>query len=440
MIALPLPLRRMLFRGLERMSLWRSGTGSAAPASAAPSPAKPQGAADGRSLWIFVSTIGELNAIQPFLTALLAHMGQPPLTLISDRHTYDDAYRTRYPHATVEQLDGSTPAVLRLLQRRPPLMLLVAEIPCLLHDAPCRFSFATVDVVKRSGAPVVLVNGWLYGYPPPSRLDQIEHRMFSQDYVRAFDLITVQTPDVRERLLAVGAADDRVAVTGNIKFDALFDVPPPATALAQALLARRRAGPVIVAGSITEPAHQQALVDAFVTLRQTHADALLVLAPRHPENQERMAALAAALAKGGLDWRLRSTNVDSTVACGGAVLVLDTMGELRGCYAAATLAFVGTDHNVLEPLAFGTPVFVFDGWNETYPSFPVFSQLRKLKLLNVTADASDLASAWASSINDWGPSSASAVTLQDLRGAVERNLDALDRSAVLQRVKAVPPG
>jgi 3-deoxy-D-manno-octulosonic-acid transferase len=42
-----------------------------------------------------------------------------------------------------------------------------------------------------------------------------------------------------------------------------------------------------------------------------------------------------------------------------AVLLLDTFGELEGCYAAADLAFVGGSlvpvggHNLLEPAAFG---------------------------------------------------------------------------------------
>ena len=434
----PLSIRLALFRLLEHLSRWRQ------PARAAQTTAQPvmpvAPATTGRaaaSLWVFASTIGEVHAIEPFLDRLRCELGDPPLTLISDRNTYGDAYRAKFPQAQLEQLDGSTAQVRSLVQRHPPLMLLVAEIPSLLHDAPCRLSYAALHAARQAGAPVVLVNGWLYGYSPPSGLDKIEARLFAADYAAGFDLALVQTEAVRRGLIAAGADPARVQVTGNTKFDALKTALPPPSAL-QAALAKRGRGPILVAGSVTETAHQQALVDAFVQLRRNETEALLVLAPRHPEHVPRMSALRAMLHASGLDFRYRSQHMDAPeTAVAGDLLVLDTMGELRGCYAAADVAFVGVDHNVLEPLAFGTPTFVCDGWEPTYPSYPVYCQLRDAGALFAVGPLDRLGAAWSGHFaalrNDSssGPVSRLEQVVAAAHGAAGRNIQALRGAGLL---------
>jgi 3-deoxy-D-manno-octulosonic-acid transferase len=440
---LPLRLRLAGFGLLERLAGLRGSQGPALvlpPASGGP-----------RALWVFVSTIGELNAIEPFLNQLLQALGQPPLLLISDRGLYAEAYRAKYPQALLASLSGTQAEAAALAARQPPLLLLVAEIPALLHDAPCRFSFATVQAARRAGAPVVLANGWLYGYAPPSRMDRIEHALFAADYLRAFDLLLVQTEPVRQALLQAGATPERVVVTGNIKFDAMdsaYGLPASAQgpgSLHQQLLARAGRGPVIVAGSVTETADQRALLAAFAQVLAAHPQALLVLAPRHPENQPRMAALRGLLAEmagGALAHRFRSA-CDTATAVDTSVLVLDTMGELRGCYAAATLAFVGTDHNVLEPLAFGKPVFVGPGWERTYPSYPVYQQLLAAGVLQAVPQLPALGEAWLRWLGS--PHHGAADTqhcgtlLRAAGGASQRHLAAMRRQPALAALLA-PPG
>ena len=387
----PLALRVAAFRALE----WSAVTRQRLRGGVTTAPIADPEVRAPRSLWVFVSTIGELNAIEPFMKRLLDELGQPPLTLISDRLNYRDAYRARYPQAQLVTLQGSTAEAQALAARHPPLMLLVAEIPCRLHDAPCRFSFATLAAARRAGAPTVLVNGWLYGYAPPSRMDQIENDLFARDYVRGFDLMMVQTEDIRRRLVAAGAAPTQVAVTGNIKFDSMLPAFSGAanSPLHHALLQRAPA-PIIVAGSVTEMSEQEAVLAAFAQVRSVYPSALLVLAPRHPENQASMRMLHSLLQQAGLSYRLRSEH-DPQAFVAGSVAVLDTMGELRGCYAAATLAFVGRDHSVLEPLAFGKPVYVGPGWESTYPSYPVYQQLLGAKALLAPDPLQGMGEAWA---------------------------------------------
>ncbi|MGL4220993.1 MAG: 3-deoxy-D-manno-octulosonic acid transferase, partial [Shewanella sp.] len=88
-------------------------------------------------------------------------------------------------------------------------------------------------------------------------------------------------------------------------------------------------------------------------------EALLIIAPRHPEQ---FAAVADVVASQGFEYVRRSDAQAITATT--QVLVGDTMGELLTFYGAADQAFVGGTlienggHNPLEPVAMGVPVMV----------------------------------------------------------------------------------
>ncbi len=413
------------FRLLERLSDLNGN--SAAGHLELTLPAQPVAA-----LWVFVSTIGELNAIDPLLREIVGRLPQLKLVLITDHPHYRDSYLARYPAAEVCVTRGHGDDAATLAQHYPPQMLVVAEIPCWPSDAPCRFSFAFLLEAKQAGAATVLVNAWLYHYTTASRMDAIERSLFQTDYVRAFDTIGAQTTETRDHLIAVGADPKRVAVVGNIKFDAMPTSDwSPASARSPAMLGAiiASARPVVVAGCITDYADQEMVLDAFVSVRSQHTDALLVLAPRHPEVTKHMDALREFLAQRSLIGVFKSAVTDAPLAVDVACLVLDTMGELRDFYAAATVAHVGVDHNVLEPLGFGKPVTVGGGWNTTYPSYPVYRLLMDAHTLLEATTADQLASTWLDFIDNAehyrSNVQATANTLAQARGAVVRHLNLL---------------
>jgi len=424
-IGLTTRLKWAAFRLLERLSDLKGN--SAAGHLVLNLPARPMA-----SLWVFVSTIGELNAIDPLLREIIGRLPQLKLVLITDHPHYRSSYLARYPAAAVCVTRGHGTDAATLAQHYPPHMLVVAEIPCWPSDAPCRFSFAFLLAAKHAGAAAVLVNAWLYHYAPGSRMDAIERSLFQADYVRAFDAIGAQTPETRQHLIAAGADPARVAVVGNIKFDAMpsGDWSPTqarSPVMLGALIASAR--PVIVAGCITDYADQQMVLDAFMAVRNQHPDALLVLAPRHPEVTEHMAVLRNYLAERSLPGVFKSAVPDTPLAAATACLVLDTMGELRDFYATATVAHVGVDHNVLEPLGFGKPVTVGTGWNTTYPSYPVYRLLMDAHTLLEATTEDQLASTWLDLIDnaDHYKRSVQSIgdTLAQARGAVARHLTLL---------------
>ncbi len=411
-----------LFRALEWLSDWRGN--SAGGHLELGLPPKPLA-----SLWVFVSTIGELNAIDPLLLEIVARRSALKLVLITDHPHYRASYLARYPTAEVCVTRGHSRDAKSLAEHYPPQLLVVAEIPCWPSDAPCRFSFAFLLAAKQSGAAVVLVNGWLYHYNTSSRMDAIERRLFQRDYLRAFDAIGTQTEEARQHLLAAGADAQRVAIAGNIKFDAVQKPDwSPAKARSPMMLGAliSAARPVIVSGCVTNLAEQQMVLDAFITVRASHPDALLVLAPRHPEVLERMQTLRGYLDQRGLPSVFRSSLADVPIEPTTACLVLDTMGELRDFYAAASVTHVGVDHNVLEPLAFGKPVTVLPGWDKTYPSYPVYRLLMDTQTLIEVIASDQLAQSWLGLLDDPDQYRARISTIDkalgNAGGAVERNL------------------
>ncbi len=381
------------------------------------------------SLWVFVSTIGELNAIDPLLREVVARTPQLKLVLITDHPHYRESYLARYPAAEVCVTRGHGTDAAELARHYPPQLLVVAEIPCWPSDAPCRFSFAFLLEAKRAGAAAVLVNAWLYHYAPASRMDGIERQLFQKDYLRAFDAIGAQTDEMRQKLLATGADADRVTVTGNIKFDAMLQTNwSPAKARSPAMLGALidSGRPVIVAGCLTDFAEQEMVLEAFVAVCEHHPDALLVLAPRHPEATDQMVALRDLLKRRCLPAVFRSELADAPIEGPMACMVLDTMGDLRDFYAAATVAHVGVDHNVLEPLGFGKPVTVKPGWNTTYPSYPVYRLLMDSRTLIHITKATELSTNWLDLIDNPDQyrerAAINGSALSGLRGAVAKHM------------------
>jgi len=202
---------------------------------------------------------------------------------------------------------------------------------------------------RREGVPVALVNGRVTdrSFAGYTRF----HALFAPAYA-GLSLVAVREEVDAERARRLGARPERVLVTGDLK----FDLPPPVST-AEEVRAELRLGPsrLWIAGS-TVDGEEEAVLSAHRAALRVAPSLVLVLAPRHPERFE---AVAAAVRGQGLALARRSRK--ETPVPGG-VLLLDTLGELREAYVAADFAFVGGSlvarggHNVIEPAAAGVGV------------------------------------------------------------------------------------
>jgi 3-deoxy-D-manno-octulosonic-acid transferase len=206
-----------------------------------------------------------------------------------------------------------------------------------------------------------------------------------------------------ERLLELGAPRARVLVAGNLKYDLAQSEPAALAAWLSQELHRARRGPVLVAGSVAD-GEERLVLDALAAIEREWPAALMIVAPRKPQNFD---SAARAIEAGGRAVIRRSTlDFDrdaSVLAAPGSVLFLDSVGELAGLYALADAVFVGGSlvpvggHNILEPAIAGrAPVFG--------PSMENFKEMaarfRDEGAGIEAADARELAAAWAGLLRD----------------------------------------
>jgi 3-deoxy-D-manno-octulosonic-acid transferase len=305
------------------------------------------------SIWVHAVSLGEMSAAAPLIKALLARHPSMPLVLT----TATPAGRARAAAlfagaADIRYLPYDTPgAVRRFLARIRPAAAIILETelwPNLL--AAC----------ARGGVPVVLASARLSarsvsGY---RRCGSLFRAVFTENLI-----VAAQSAEDAARFVEIGADAARVQVVGNVKFDVSID----AQLIAQGRRLRQSFGIercAWVAGS-THAGEDEAVLHAHQRLLQKKPRALLLLAPRH---RDRFEAVAALLKQSGLRFERRSAGqgAQGHLAQGSLaqcqVLLVDTLGELAMMYAAADVAFVGGSlvpvggHNLLEPAALGLPV------------------------------------------------------------------------------------
>jgi 3-deoxy-D-manno-octulosonic-acid transferase len=217
-------------------------------------------------------------------------------------------------------------------------------------------------------------------------------------------------------------------VTGSIKFD--LSIAPEllerARQLREQWQARQR--PVWIAAS-THAGEDESVLAAHRQLLTRHADALLILVPRHPERFDSVFALCQ---QQGFSTVRRSSG--ALVNAETSVLLGDTMGELLFLYALADNAFVGGSlvpnggHNLLEPAALAKPVL---SGPHLFNFLEIAAMLRNANALLEVGDAGSLGNA-IQRLFDQPPlagemAEAALKVMKANQGALQRLLDGIAR-------------
>jgi 3-deoxy-D-manno-octulosonic-acid transferase len=163
----------------------------------------------------------------------------------------------------------------------------------------------------------------------------------------------MQSEADEQRIHALGFPAENLFTSGNLKFDAgAMPAATSATADIRKRFSLDDTVPLILAASTHAP-EEKIILESFRQLRTGVQKPRLMLAPRHPERFQEVAAL---LQSSGLTWSRRTaTPQQSDSVC--EVILLDTIGELPAAYPLAAIVFVGGSiakkggHNVLEPAA-----------------------------------------------------------------------------------------
>jgi 3-deoxy-D-manno-octulosonic-acid transferase len=300
------------------------------------------------AIWIHAVSVGEVLAITPIVDELKTRLPGWRIVVSTTTDTGQKLAQQRFGQNNVFYVPFDLAfAVHAYLKALRPRLLVLAESefwPNLLHKA------------HRGGTSVAVVNARVSDRSLPRYL---RFRGLLRRVMRNVDLYLAQSEEDARRLVEIGAPHQRVQVGGNLKFEVKPPVASGTVHSFSATLQRDGAGPVLVVGS-TLAGEDELLLDCFRCVVEQYPNAVMVLAPRHPE---RFDAVAALLAASGLRWQRRS-KWDRQQSLNGCVFLLDSIGELASLYEFADLAFVGGSlvpkggHNVLEAAQFGVPVLV----------------------------------------------------------------------------------
>lgn len=292
-------------------------------------------------IWVHAVSVGEVLAVSRLVAGLREKFPDWRVVVSTTTLTGQRLARERFGESEVFYLPLDMAfAVRNLLAVLRPRMLVLAETefwPNLLHEA------------RQSGARVAVVNARISDRSLP-RYRAV--RGLLRRVLNNVDIFLAQSKQDRERLIEVGADPMRVQMGGNLKYDVNV---AGENALMDKMRLAIAGAPVIVCGSTVE-GEEELVVAAFRAVLARVPEAVMILAPRHPERFENV---WRSLANGAV--RRSTWNGE---ALPGEILLLDSIGELAALYSLATLAFVGGSlvprggHNILEPAQFGKPIVV----------------------------------------------------------------------------------
>jgi 3-deoxy-D-manno-octulosonic-acid transferase len=297
-----------------------------------------------RPLWIHAASVGEVRSVRALSEQLRRRFPDRAIILSTLTHTGN---LTAHQNPAIDRvlflpLDLWW-TVRRALAVFDPAVLIFIETeiwPNLLRQA------------HRKGLPTILLSGRVSekGFNNYCRLGWFFKKVF-----RLLRACGMQSEIDRQRIIRLGAAPNRVSITGNLKHAAVLN---DGVAEGGGVNEHRRAGSWIWVVGSSHRGEEEIVCAAFKTLKQRFPRLRMILAPRHPQ---RFAEVEKLLVDSGVSFEKKSS-IGNEREFQHDVLFLDTIGDLERFYADADLAFVGGSlvdaggHNLLEPARLRKPV------------------------------------------------------------------------------------
>jgi 3-deoxy-D-manno-octulosonic-acid transferase len=290
--------------------------------------------------WLHGVSVGESLSLLPLVDALRAR--RPGLTILVTSGTVTSAslLAKRLPEGVIHQFApvDAPGAAARFLDHWRPSMALFVESelwPNMILAARARGVRLALLSARMTEASA---EGWARAAGSARML------------LRSFDLVLPQDAATRTRLERLGA---QTGPQLNLKL--VGAAPPVDTAQSAALQAAAGARKVVLAAS-THPSED--LLIARAVREAAGDDALLIVAPRHPD---RGPAVAADLHTAGFTVARRAAG--EAAGSETTAYVADTLGEMGALFAVADAVVMGGSfvegiggHNPLEPARLGAAI------------------------------------------------------------------------------------
>lgn len=306
-------------------------------------------------VWLHAVSVGEVNLLPALLEQLQHSHPRSRIVVSTSTDTGYDLAVDRFGSDRVFfcPLDF-TWATRRTVRRLGPSLLVLTELELWPH---------LIQAATDGGCPVAVINARLSqssaaGY---QRLAWLTKRTFSR-----LAWVGCQDEATRRRFVACGVAPSRAEVTGSIKFDNAADLGAGDEVESRARWAGLRGNGGVPGETLvwcfgsTQPGEESMALRVYRELVAERPQLRLILAPRHPE---RFDAVARLIEESGYRPIRRSRNEAGQPDWPpDAVVLVDTIGELRHWWGVSQIATVGGTfadrggQNLLEPAGHGCVV------------------------------------------------------------------------------------
>ena len=236
---------------------------------------------------------------------------------------------------------------------------------------PCLFIMIETEIwpnllleTRGRGIPCMIVNGRI------SDRSIRRYRLVRSLIAHALEGVKsacMSSPDHAGRIRSLGLSDEKIRVTGNIKFDITTNPSEAGHTAIMKTMSLTDDDAVFVAGSTAE-GEDEILIGAYLKMRSICLRPVFIIAPRHIS---RVMDIEALLRIRNLEHDRFSLLKRGESGRATDIIVVDTIGDLAKIYSAGRIVFVGGSlvpiggHNIIEPASCGKPV-IFGRYMENF--------------------------------------------------------------------------
>lgn len=312
---------------------------------------------NGKTIWLQAVSVGEILSSVPLLKLLKEKFSTYRLVISTTTSAgYLMAQKIKSPQDLLIYFPFDLNMVIkRVVSTLNPVLFITIEK---------EFWPNLVNRLHKNKIPIVVINGRMSN-KSLARYKKV--KFLIKSFLNKVSLFCMQTQKDALGIAELGVSQDKIKITGNIKFDAVGGNEAPQDKKEkyynQLALDNRR---LLVAGS-THKGEEEILINSYHELGLKGKGWILLIAPRHLERIKEVEEIARRY-----DYQPAKISdmlkVDKKDAY---IYILDIMGELKAFYSLADLVFVGGSlipfggHNLIEPayfskaIIFGEYVFNF---------------------------------------------------------------------------------
>ncbi len=298
----------------------------------------------GDSIWIHSCSVGEVKIAVEFIkrlksnpdidTKIVLTTMTPTGKQTAEEEISGDIHRIYYI-----PLDWSF-TIKKFIKRINPRALIIVETEIWPN---------LIKTCSEHSIPLFMINGRISkdSFPKYLLITGLLKRLFLM-----FEMFFMRSSSDAGRIKDLGAPEEKIRVTGNMKFDIDINIVNSTVKQLKKLKGQRN---LLIAGSTLEN-EEEMIVENYI---ERNPDYMMLIAPRHPKRFDRVADLLEEFETNWTRWSENPAPADNH-----DIILLDTLGDLACSFSVCEAAFIGGSlvpkggHNILEPAYFGKPVLV----------------------------------------------------------------------------------